>query len=133
LTTLFNAAPTGPDAKGLAKAIAALTKGVAAGDWATDEIPNSRTGKDVFKEAAKVVSSLLALQKKNGADAALQGIIDQTVASTRLAALISIQSFLGGSTKDLAKAQAAFASGDAATKSLTAIRDYSKAWHGTSL
>ncbi|HXI85180.1 MAG TPA: choice-of-anchor Q domain-containing protein [Verrucomicrobiae bacterium] len=133
LTALFNAAPTGPNAKGLAKAIVALTKGVDALNWATDEDPNSKTGKAVFSAAARAVSSLLALQKKNGPDAALQGIIDQTIASTRLAAVISIQSFLGGSAKDLAKAQAALSSGDAATKPVTAIHDYAHAWHSASL
>ena len=133
LTDLLDAAPTGPNAKGLAKAIAALTKGVSSADWATDEDPNSKTGKDVFTEAAKVVSSLLALQKKSGVSATLQGLVDQMVASTRLAALISIQSFLGGSAKDLVKAQAAFSSGDAATKPLTAIHDYARAWHSASL
>jgi hypothetical protein len=126
LTTLLDVAPTGPEAKQLTKAITALTSGTISGDWATDAFPNERTGKKAFSAMNKSIGALLALIKKNGPNATLQNIIDQTVASARLAAQVGIENALA--PKNITKANAAFTAGDAAVKPATAIRDYEKAW-----
>jgi len=69
--------------RGWRKAIARVDKGRRRSELATDAIRNGATGKDVFNEAANVVSSLRALLKKNGTRFDVAGLcrFDQTVAA----------------------------------------------------